>query len=73
MTGRQLFELQTSVWGDYSQVLMTAYSLIGNKLYPMLEEGDRTGKRIVVREITGDPGINDPPLKVFLCDQDRNS
>ncbi len=66
MTGRQLFELQTSVWGDYAQVLMTAYSLIGDKLYPMLEECERTGKKIVIQEMTDDPEINDPPIVVVI-------
>jgi hypothetical protein len=66
MTGRQLFELQTSVWGDYAQVLMRAYSLIGDKLYPMLEECERTGKKIVIQEMTDDPEINDPPIVVVI-------
>ncbi len=45
---------------------MRAYSLIGDKLYPMLEECERTGKKIVIQEMTDDPEINDPPIVVVI-------
>lgn len=66
MTGEELFQSALSEWGEYAQDLMTAHSLIGDKLFPMLEECERTGKKIVIRELTDDPGINDPPLVVVI-------
>lgn len=64
MTGEQLFEIKTSEWGEYAQDLMTAHSLIGDKLYPMLEECERTGKKIVLRE--KNPDVDDPQMDVLM-------
>ena len=45
---------------EYSQTLMTAHMHIGDKLFPMLEKCERTGKKIVL--------IDDPEFE-GCCDQ----
>jgi len=64
MTGRQLLEFLTFQPGEYAQTLMTAFVSIGEDLFPMLEECQRTGKRIAILDSMTD--VNDPPITVFM-------
>lgn len=65
-TGRELFEYYINLPGSYSGVLMLAYQNINDNLFLMLEECERTGKKIVLKEENGMEGVFDPPLVVKM-------
>ncbi|MBP6976981.1 MAG: hypothetical protein PHD61_05635 [Bacteroidales bacterium] len=66
ITGRELFEVYTSVEGEYGQTLLTAYTIIGDDLFPMLEECHRTGKKIDLKITPGYEHVYDPPLDIVI-------
>lgn len=63
-TGELLFEYYTSKQDDYAQTLGTAFMEVGDKLYGMLEQAQKTGKRITLKEDLQD--VNDPPITVTI-------
>lgn len=63
MKGQDLFEFYTSQDGPYSQVLFTAYREIGDDLFPMLEEAEEKGAKII---LTHEDGIDDAPITVKI-------
>lgn len=64
MKGIDLFEKILSEGGEYAQTVQTAFSVIGNDLFTMLEKADREGKKIEISESEND--TTDPEIKVFL-------
>lgn len=64
LSGSELFDYYTSEFTDYRQTLFLAHLQIGDKLFEMLEECEKTGKKIAIKE---DPkGVIDPPVHVFM-------
>ncbi|MBO9671952.1 MAG: hypothetical protein J7577_00795 [Sphingobacteriaceae bacterium] len=65
MTGRQLFEKYASLRDhsgnekdQYAQTLQTSLALFGDKVYTMLEQAEREGRKIELiedLEVEGDP------------------
>lgn len=66
MTGAELFELYTSANSSYAQILNKVFLHIGFDLYPMLEEAELSGKRIVPEDIHRYSNINDQPYLAVL-------
>lgn len=64
MTGHELFEFYTSQGGAYSQTLFTAHLHIGDTLFSMLEDAEKQGKKIVIKEDM--PGVDDSPVSIIL-------
>lgn len=50
MNGEDLFEIYVSKHDEYAGVLCMARTLIGEKLLPMLESCEKTGKKIEIKE-----------------------
>lgn len=63
-SGRDLFEFYVSQADDYSSALLMAYTLIGEDLFPMLEECERSEKKIVL--IESGENIDDPEMTVEI-------
>jgi len=65
MTGRQLFEKYAAFRNhsgdekdEYAQVIQTSLALFGDKVYTMLEQAEKEGKKIELvedLEVEGDP------------------
>jgi len=62
--GADLFLLYVDEGGEYASVLQLAYHEIGDKLFGMLEECEKTGKKIVVTDDMED--AIDSPVTVTL-------
>lgn len=66
-TGEQLFEYYSTLGGEYEQTLSTARMQIGDELMPMLEECERTGKKItLVDDISIGKNLDDQPFFVKI-------
>lgn len=63
-SGQQLFDFYTSKGGDYSQVLFQAHLQIGDELFKMLEQAEKEGKKIVIKEDVQD--VDDPPITIVI-------
>ncbi len=48
MTGQEIFDQAIKKRDEYSSVLMVAYEAIGENLFPMLEQAESEGKKIVL-------------------------
>lgn len=64
LTGEQLFDYYTSIDGEYKQTLFTAHSVIGDRLFKLLEKAEMQGKKIVLAEKM--KNVCDPPLSVII-------
>lgn len=64
MSGTDLFEYYTSQSGEYKETLFQAHLEIGDKLFPMLEECEKTGKKITLKEDIKD--ALDTPISVIM-------
>lgn len=60
MTGKQLFERKSvrdftgSTDDEYAQFLATVFFNIGDKLYPLLEEAEKEGKTLSLKDVEKD-------------------
>lgn len=68
MTGREIFDSyleNRNYSGDsddqYAQLLQTIWGHILDKIYPLLEEAERRGQRLGIREV--------PEAEMFLLDE----
>lgn len=50
LTGKELFDLYTSLEGEYKYTLFRAHLEIGDDLFPMLEKCEKEGKKIHIQE-----------------------
>ncbi len=64
LTGEQLFDYYTGIDGEYKSVLFQAHLEIGDKLFDMLEQAEREGKKIVIKD--GETGIDDSPVTIEI-------
>ena len=64
LSGEELFDYYTSQDSDYKAVLFQAHLEIGDKLFKMLEEAEKNGKKIAIKESMKD--LNDPPITVYI-------
>ena len=64
MSGDDLFEYYTSQPGEYKATLFQAHLEIGDKLFPMLEKCEKTGKKITLKEDVKD--ALDSPISVIM-------
>ncbi len=64
LTGEQLFDYYTSIYGEYEQTLFTAHSVIGDRLFKLLEKAEKQGKKIVLIEKM--KNVYDPPISVII-------
>lgn len=63
-TGQDIFSYYMSIDGEYKQTLLTAHIQIGDKLFKLLEEAEKQGKKIVIKE--DDTGADDAPFSVVI-------
>lgn len=64
LSGSELFDFYTSEFTDYRQTLFQAHLQIGDTLFAMLEECEKTGKKIAIIEVS--KGVIDPPMSVVM-------
>lgn len=64
LSGSDLFDYYTSQDNDYKAILFQAHIQIGDELYKLLEQAEKEGKKIAIREDLGD--VNDPPITVYI-------
>jgi hypothetical protein len=64
LPGSEIFGIYTAKRDDYSQTLFTAYSLIGDDLFPMLEQAEKQNKLIGLKTVLND--VDDPVLEVVI-------
>lgn len=62
LTGSELFEYYTSKTDEYASTLFTAYDQIRSELFVLLEQAQKEGKRITIKEDI--QGVNDSPLTI---------
>lgn len=66
MNGEMLFDFYINKGGPYSQILLTAFSAIGEKLFPLLEKAEKAGKQIILVDDSEFEGCDDQPFKVQI-------
>lgn len=64
LSGQDLFEYYTSKGGEYASALGQAYGELDKDLFVMLEECERTGKHIVIKEDMED--VIDSPVTISV-------
>lgn len=64
LPGAELFEIYTAERNEYSQTLLTAYSLIGDDLFPLLEQAEKEQKKIALDAYRDD--MDDPIVDVVI-------
>jgi hypothetical protein len=64
LTGEQLFDYYTGIDGEYKSVLFQAHVEIGDALFPMLEQAEKEGKKIVITEDM--PEAYDSPTTISI-------
>ena len=66
LKGEILFNIYISKMDDYSQTLRTAFMELDEDLFPMLEECEKTGKKIVLIDDPEFEGCCDQPFSVQM-------
>lgn len=64
LSGIELFELYLAEGGEYASVLQQAYLELGDNLFSMLEECEKTGKRITINEDAEE--VIDSPITITI-------
>jgi len=64
LNGKQLFDFYTSQNNDYKSILFQAHIEIGDGLFEMLEDAEKQGKKIAIKENRSN--VDDPPITVFI-------
>lgn len=64
LTGEQLFDYYTGIDDEYKSVLFQAHLEIGDKLFYMLEQAEKAGKKIVITE--EDTETDDSPVTIEI-------
>jgi hypothetical protein len=64
LSGEDLFDYYTSQNNDYKGVLFQAHIEIGDELFKMLEQAEKQGKKIAIKETLND--VDDPPITVYI-------
>lgn len=64
LPGAEIFGIYTAQRNEYSQTLFTAYSLIGDDLFPMLEQAEKEQKKIALDAYRDD--MDDPVIGVVI-------
>ena len=64
LTGWQLFEYYTSQNDDYKGILFQAHLEIGDEIFKMLEQAEKQGKKIAIKENLNN--VDDPPITVYI-------
>lgn len=50
MTGFEIYDREIEKGGDYAQALRTMFLNIGEKLFPLLEDAEKEGKKLEIDE-----------------------
>lgn len=64
LSGSELFDHYTSELTDYRQTLFQAHLQIGDRLFAMLEECEKTGRKIEIKETM--TGVTDTPFDIVI-------